>query len=445
MDKFHIVGGSSLRGEVLISGSKNSALPILFSSLLGGGLEIANVPSLRDIRTAFSLLSQLGIRAEPLFSENPEETPEEKNEKWSSSPSKDGWVERYRLSEDSVSAHEAPYDLVRTMRASILCLGPLLARRKRARVSLPGGCLIGARPVDIHLNAFVRMGAKISIDHGYIDAHTSGLTGCDIHLPYPTVTGTENILMAATLARGVTRIFNAAQEPEVNDLAISLNARGAHIEGIGTSSLKISGADSLVDGSHTVMSDRIEAGTFLVAGALLGDFLTIRNVDVSCLETLLGTLRDMGANFEEKDGSISISRILKPRGTSARTEPYPGFPTDMQAQILPLMAIAEGPSTVVETVFENRFTHVMEMNRMGANIDIHGSRAFVRGGAGLEGASVMASDLRASAGLVLAALIAKGESEIQRVYHIDRGYEKIETKLESIGARIKRVRGEEIS
>ena len=442
MDRFHIVGGSPLRGEVIVSGSKNSALPILFSALLGGGLEISNIPSLRDIRTAFSLLSQLGIRADPLVSADPEKTdltqgiPSHKN---------DGWPGKYRLLEESIEAHEAPYDLVRTMRASILCLGPLLARRKRGRVSLPGGCLIGARPVDIHLNAFVRMGAKISIDHGYIDAHTNGLTGCDIHLPYPTVTGTENIMMAATLARGTTRIFNAAQEPEVSDLAFSLIARGARIEGIGTSSIKITGVDSLLEAPYTVMSDRIEAGTFLVAGALLGEDLMIRNVDVSCLDSLLGTLRDMGADFQEKNGSVSISRIRKPRGTYARTEPYPGFPTDMQAQILPLMAIAEGPSTVVETVFENRFTHVMEMNRMGANIDIHGSRAFVRGGASLEGASVMASDLRASAGLVLAALIAKGESEIQRVYHIDRGYERIETKLESIGARIKRVRGEEIS
>ena len=442
MDRFHIVGGSPLRGEVIVSGSKNSALPILFSSLLGGGLEISNVPSLRDIRTAFSLLSQLGIRAEPLVSADPEKTDLTNGTSYHTN---DGWPGKYRLVEESIEAHEAPYDLVRTMRASILCLGPLLARRKRGRVSLPGGCLIGARPVDIHLNAFVRMGAKISIDHGYIDAHTSGLTGCDIHLPYPTVTGTENILMAATLARGTTRIFNAAQEPEVSDLAFSLIARGARIEGIGTSSIKVTGVDSLFEAPYTVMSDRIEAGTFLVAGALLGEDLTIRNVDVSCLDSLLGTLRDIGADFQEKNGSVSISRIRKPRGTSARTEPYPGFPTDMQAQILPLMAIAEGPSTVVETVFENRFTHVMEMNRMGANIDIHGSRAFVRGGASLEGASVMASDLRASAGLVLAALIAKGESEIQRVYHIDRGYEKIETKLESIGARIKRVRGEEIS
>jgi UDP-N-acetylglucosamine 1-carboxyvinyltransferase len=440
LDRFHIVGGSPLRGEVKVSGSKNSALPILFSSLLGGGLVIGNVPSLRDIRTAFSLLSQLGIRAQPLSV-----NPEEHRENSSISSASEEWAGKYRLSEESVSAHEAPYDLVRTMRASVLCLGPLLAKRKRARVSLPGGCLIGARPVDIHLNAFVRMGAKISIDHGYIDAHTSGLSGCDIHLPYPTVTGTENILMAATLARGSTRIFNAAQEPEVSDLAISLNARGARIEGIGTSSLKVTGVENLIEASHTVMSDRIEAGTFLVAGALLGDRLTIHNVDVSCLDSLLITLREMGADFQEDHGSISISRILNPRGTSARTEPYPGFPTDMQAQILPIMAIAEGPSTVVETVFENRFTHVMEMNRMGANIDIHGSRAFVRGGAHLEGASVMASDLRASAGLVLAALIAKGESEIQRVYHIDRGYEKIETKLESIGARIKRIRGEEIS
>jgi UDP-N-acetylglucosamine 1-carboxyvinyltransferase len=412
----------------------------MFSSLLGGGMEVGNVPSLRDIRTAFSLLSQLGIRAQPLFQEEKGEVSESS---WTFSDT-GNWPGKFFLSEENTTAHEAPYDLVRTMRASILCLGPLLARRRRARVSLPGGCLIGARPVDMHLNAFSRMGARISIDHGYIDANTDGLVGCDIHLPYPTVTGTENILMAATLAKGTTRIFNAAQEPEISDLAVCLNRRGARIEGIGTSSLKITGVDSLLPASHGVMADRIEAGTFMVAGALLGDPLTVQNIDVTCLSSLLGTLREMGADFEETPGSVTLGRIQKPCGTSVRTEPYPGFPTDMQAQILPLMSIAKGSSTVVETVFENRFTHVMEMNRMGANIDVHGSRAFVHGMSSLEGASVMASDLRASAGLVLAALIANGESEIQRVYHIDRGYERIEQKLEKLGARIKRVRGEDV-
>ncbi|MHB8422713.1 MAG: UDP-N-acetylglucosamine 1-carboxyvinyltransferase [Leptospirales bacterium] len=440
MDRFHIVGGTPLRGDVKISGAKNAALPILFSTLLGGGLEIGNVPSLRDIRTAFSLLGHLGIQAVSLpggtAPSMPSDTGGEETDEWSG---------HFRFSEVDESSYEAPYDLVRTMRASILCLGPLLARRKRARVSLPGGCLIGARPVDMHLNAFVRMGANISIDHGYIDANTEGLEGCDIHLPYPTVTGTENILMAATLAKGTTRIFNAAQEPEVTDLAISLNARGARIEGVGTSSIRIDGVSELSSGSHNVMWDRIEAGTFLVAGALLGDPLTVQGFDASILMSLMAALSEMGASFKMGHNSVTVSRIAMPEGTSVRTEPYPGFPTDMQAQILPLMAIANGSSTVVETVFENRFTHVMEMNRMGANIDIHGSRAFVRGGSTLEGACVMASDLRASAGLVLAGLIANGETVIQRVYHIDRGYERIELKLEALGARIKRVREEAAS
>ncbi len=437
MDRFHIVGGAALRGDVRVSGAKNAALPILFSTLLGGGLEIGNVPALRDIRTALSLLGHLGIQAVSLPGG---ETPFVALD--SAAEESGGWSGHFRLSDADESSYEAPYDLVRTMRASILCLGPLLARRKRARVSLPGGCLIGARPVDMHLNAFVRMGANISIDHGYIDANTDGLVGCDIHLPYPTVTGTENILMAAVLAKGTTCIFNAAQEPEVTDLAISLQSRGARIEGIGTSSLRIEGVPEISSCVHNVMWDRIEAGTFLVAGALLGEPLTVHGFDSSILMSLMVALSEMGASFESKDSSVTVRRIDSPKGASIRTEPYPGFPTDMQAQILPLMAIANGSSTVVETVFENRFTHVMEMNRMGANIDIHGSRAFVRGGAVLEGASVMASDLRASAGLVLAGLIANGETVIQRVYHIDRGYERIERKLEALGARIKRVREE---
>lgn len=439
MDRFHIVGGRSLSGTVSVSGSKNAALPILFSTLLGSRLEVSNLPALRDIRTALSLLSQLGIKAVSL-PEVDDDAPEGRP-KASERPA---WTGSFRIWEDQLGSFEAPYDLVRTMRASILCLGPLLARRKRARVSLPGGCLIGARPVDMHLSAFAKMGARISIDHGYIDANTDGLVGCDIHLSYPTVTGTENILMAAVLAKGQTRIFNAAQEPEVTDLALSLMCRGARIEGIGTSTLCIKGVEGLSPGTHCVMWDRIEAGTFLIAGALLGESMTVKGLDPSLLISLMTALSEMGASFDTNGESVTISRIENPKATSIRTEPYPGFPTDMQAQILPLMAIAEGSSTVVETVFENRFTHVMEMNRMGASIDIHGSRAFVRGGAVLEGASVMASDLRASAGLVLAGLIANGETVIQRVYHIDRGYERIETKLESLGACIKRVREEAV-
>lgn len=437
MDRFHIVGGRTLNGTVSVSGSKNAALPILFSTLLGGRLEVSNLPALRDIRTALSLLSHLGIKAVSL-----PEIDDDASEGRSAASEQPAWTGSFRIWENQLGSFEAPYDLVRTMRASILCLGPLLARRKRARVSLPGGCLIGARPVDMHLSAFAKMGARISIDHGYIDANTDGLVGCDIPLEYPTVTGTENILMAAVLAKGQTRIFNAAQEPEVTDLALSLMRRGARIDGIGTSTLCIDGVDGLSPGTHCVMWDRIEAGTFLVAGALLGESMTVKGLDPSLLISLITALSEMGAGFDTDGDSVTISRIERPKATSIRTEPYPGFPTDMQAQILPLMAIADGSSTVVETVFENRFTHVMEMNRMGANIDIHGSQAFVRGGAVLEGASVMASDLRASAGLVLAGLIANGETVIQRVYHIDRGYERIETKLEALGACIKRVREE---
>jgi UDP-N-acetylglucosamine 1-carboxyvinyltransferase len=400
-----------------VSGSKNAALPILFSTLLGGNLRVGNIPHLRDITTAIKLLVQLGVQAESI-----------------ASPA--DWTGSVSFSEMDLSPTEAPYDLVRVMRASILCLGPLLSRRRRARVSLPGGCLIGARPVDLHLHALQKMGARISIDHGYIDASTDGLVGCDIHLSYPTVTGTENILMAAVLASGTTRISNAAQEPEIADLANCLVARGAKISGIGSSVLEISGVAELRDASYDVMFDRIEAGTFLVAGALMGDPLTVSGVVPEQMSSILATLGEMGAEIEIMGDRITLSRVVSPQGATVMTDPYPGFPTDMQAQILPLMATATGPSTLIETVFESRFTHVMEMNRMGANIEVRGSHAFVRGECSLEGACVMASDLRASAGLVLAGLVAHGETVVQRVYHIDRGYERIEEKLSGVGGRI---------
>ncbi|MGC8528725.1 MAG: UDP-N-acetylglucosamine 1-carboxyvinyltransferase [Leptospirillia bacterium] len=431
MDAFRIVGGHPLRGSVRISGSKNAALPILFSSLLGGSFSLENVPCLRDVKTTLLLLEQLGLR----ISVRPEPLKESKG----FDHNEPIWSDLLEISEGATTSFEAPYDLVRTMRASVLCLGPLLARRKKARVSLPGGCLIGARPIDIHLKAFERMGARITIHHGYIDAETNGLEGCDISLPYPTVTGTENIMMAAVLAQGTTTITNAAEEPEIIDLANFLVARGALITGAGTSTIRIDGVERLDPVHYSVMFDRIEAGTFLVAAALLGEEVTIREVEASPLSSILDVLKAMGAEVAIHPGSITLGAIRHPRGLSLRTLPYPGFPTDMQAQILPLMAIAEGPSSVIETVFENRFTHVMEMNRMGANIEIHGSQAMVRGGSRLEGAAVMASDLRASAGLVLAGLIAEGETEVRRVYHIDRGYEAIEKKLEALGARIKRI------
>jgi UDP-N-acetylglucosamine 1-carboxyvinyltransferase len=291
----------------------------------------------------------------------------------------------------------------------------------------------------MHLKAFEKMGARITIHHGYIDAETEGLEGCEISLPYPTVTGTENILMAAVLARGITTIVNAAEEPEVKDLANFLVKRGAKISGAGTSVIRIEGVTELHDATYSIMFDRIEAGTFLIGAALLGETVNIDGVDPSPIASILDVLVAMGGEPVISEHSICMGAIRTPRGTSVRTLPYPGFPTDMQAQILPLMAISHGPSSVLETVFENRFTHVMEMNRMGADIEIHGSQAIVRGNNRLEGATVMASDLRASAGLVLAGLIAEGETEIKRVYHIDRGYEAIEKKLETLGARIKRV------
>ncbi len=424
MDAFRIVGGHPLRGTVRISGSKNAALPILFSSLLGGEFTLRNVPCLRDIRTTLSLLRQLGAHTEHL--DPPATSPSE-------------WTGTISISDRQTPDYEAPYDLVRTMRASVLCLGPLLARKRRARVSLPGGCLIGARPIDMHLKAFEKMGARITIHHGYIDAETDGLVGAEIALPYPTVTGTENILMAEVLARGTTTISNAAEEPEVADLAHFLMARGARISGAGTSTLRIEGVEALCETGYKIMFDRIEAGTFLVGAALLGDSVRIEGVDPAPLASILDVLLAMGAEPRIEEEAITLGAIRKPVGTSVRTLPYPGFPTDMQAQILPLMATASGPSSMIETVFENRFTHVMEMNRMGAEIEIHGSQALVRGGSRLEGAIVMASDLRASAGLVLAGLVAEGETEIKRVYHIDRGYEAIERKLELLGARIKRV------
>ncbi len=424
MDAFRIVGGHPLRGTVRISGSKNAALPILFSSLLGGEFTLRNVPCLRDIRTTLSLLRQLGIHMEQL------EPPV---------PSLPEWTGTFAISDRETPDYEAPYDLVRTMRASVLCLGPLLARKRRARVSLPGGCLIGARPIDMHLKAFEKMGARITIHHGYIDAETDGLVGAEIALPYPTVTGTENILMAAVLASGTTTISNAAEEPEVADLAHFLMARGARISGAGSSTIRIEGVEALRETAYTIMFDRIEAGTFLVGAALLGDSVRIEGVDPAPLTSILDVLVAMGAEPRIGEEAITLGAIRKPVGTTVRTLPYPGFPTDMQAQILPLMATASGSSSMIETVFENRFTHVMEMNRMGAEIEIHGSQALVRGGSRLEGAIVMASDLRASAGLVLAGLVAEGETEIKRVYHIDRGYESIERKLELLGARIKRV------
>ena len=430
MDAFRIVGGHPLRGTVRISGSKNAALPILFSSLLGGDFTLANVPCLRDIRTTLSLLRQLGIHTERL--DLPETSPLPGN------PQVD-WTGIFSLSDRDTPDYEAPYDLVRTMRASVLCLGPLLARKRRARVSLPGGCLIGARPIDMHLRAFEKMGARITIHHGYIDAETNGLEGAEIALPYPTVTGTENILMAAVLAKGTTTITNAAEEPEVTDLARFLSARGAKIEGAGTSTIRIEGVSELKKADYTTMFDRIEAGTFLVAASLLGERVRIDGIDPAPLRSILDVLLAMGAEPRIEGSTITMGAIPHPVGTSVRTLPHPGFPTDMQAQILPLMAIAHGSSSVIETVFENRFTHVMEMNRMGAEIEIHGSQAMVRGESRPEGATVMASDLRASAGLVLAGLVAEGETEIKRVYHIDRGYEAIEKKLESLGARIKRI------
>ena len=420
MDKLLIQGQKRLNGEVTISGAKNAALPILISSILTDDkLTLTNVPRLNDILTTQKLLKVLGVEVENNH-------------------------DQLILSAHLIKSFDAPYDLVKTMRASILVLGPLLARFGQATVSLPGGCAIGSRPVNLHIKGLQAMGAKIEINHGYIDASTmhlprKKLQGAHIYMDQVTVTGTENLMMAATLAEGETILENAAKEPEVVDLGECLIKMGAKIVGLGTDKIIIKGSDGLKGADHSIMFDRIEAGTFLVAGALLADELKCSGADVSKLDFVVQKWIDAGANIEHDANSITVKNGGNLKGVNVVTAPYPAFPTDMQAQFMTMNTVADGVSEITETIFENRFMHVQELQRMGAMIDIKHNTAIIRGIKKLEGANVMATDLRASASLVIAGLIAQGDTLIDRIYHLDRGYENLEVKLSQVGAAIKRV------
>ena len=426
MDCIRIVGGKELYGEISISGSKNAALPLLAASLLTDGtLRLNNLPNLADITSMIYLIEKLGVKTEMISTVAPS-----------------GELGRImELNGGDIRATTAPYDVVRKMRASILVLGPLLARKQVARVSLPGGCAIGSRPVDLHLKAMEQLGAKIELTEGYINAVApAGLTGAHVNFPSVTVGGTENILMAATLAKGETKLSNAAREPEIADLAHCLIAMGAKIDGIGTNTLYIQGVDHLNGANHTILPDRIEAGTYAVAAAITCGNILLRGTRVDLMSGALSLLTRAGVSFSEEPGGIRVSRSNKKLiGVDLMTEPFPGFPTDMQAQFMALMSIAEGASMITETIFENRFMHAPELSRMGADINIHGASAIIRGVPALSGAPVMATDLRASVSLVLAGLAAKGETIVSRVYHLDRGYERLEEKLALCGAEICRL------
>jgi UDP-N-acetylglucosamine 1-carboxyvinyltransferase len=416
MDKLQIVGGKRLNGDIAVSGAKNAALPILCAGLLtGGDLELSNVPRLHDVRTILKLLEQTGLKV----------TQDDEN---------------VTLNGANITSLEAPYELVKTMRASILVLGPLLARFGEAKVSLPGGCAIGSRPVDQHIKGLRQMGAEITIEGGYIHARCAKLKGARIHTDMITVTGTENLLMAATLAEGETVLENAAREPEVTDLANLLVAMGAKIDGIGTNRLAIQGVPALSGAAHAVISDRIEAATFLCAVAAAGGDITIRNTRTDILDVALEKLREMGVRLTVGDTWIRAQMDGRPTPASFRTTEYPGFPTDMQAQFMAVNTIASGHSSVTETIFENRFMHVQEMHRLGAQIRIDGNTAWIDGVPQLIGAPVMATDLRASASLVIAGLAAKGETLVDRIYHLDRGYDRMEVKLSAVGANITRIK-----
>ena len=416
MDKLLIQGGNRLSGEITISGAKNAALPILCASLLTADqLQLANVPNLHDVSTMLKLLRQLGLKA-----------------------TQDGHF--VMLQGDAISSLEAPYELVKTMRASVLVLGPLLTRFGEARVSLPGGCAIGSRPVDQHIKGLQAMGAEITIEAGYIHAKTKKLKGTRVVTDMITVTGTENLLMAATLADGETVLENAAREPEVTDLATLLVAMGAKIDGIGTDRLVIQGVDKLHGAEHSVIADRIETGTFLCAVAAAGGDVMLKNTRSHILDAALDKLREAGVILTSGDDWIRVQMAARPKAISFRTTEYPGFPTDMQAQFMALNSIAEGTSHVTETIFENRFMHVQEMNRLGAAIDVQGNTTIVKGVDKLVGAPVMATDLRASASLVIAGLVARGETLIERIYHLDRGYDQMERKLSAVGAKIERIK-----
>ena len=417
MEKLKVTGGCRLKGEVKASGAKNAALPILAASLLtADDLVLHNVPHLSDIRTMGKLLSGLGMTVE-----RPSDT------------------ETVRLNAKSLTTLTAPYELVKTMRASIVTLGPMLARFGEARVSLPGGCAIGARPVDQHIKGLQTLGAEVVIDHGYVVAKAKRLKGAHIVTDMVTVTGTENLLMAATLAEGTTVIENAAREPEVVDLANCLIAMGANIRGAGTPVIEVEGVSELHGATHSVLPDRIETGSFLVAALMTRGDVTVTHAAPHTLDIVLEKLREAGATVQTGDDWIRVSIDKRPKAVSVRTVPHPGFPTDMQAQFMALDTIAEGTGRITETIFENRFMHVPELQRLGANITVDGHTAVVTGVEALSGANVMATDLRASASLVIAGLVAKGETIVDRIYHLDRGYDHMEVKLAALGAQIERI------
>jgi UDP-N-acetylglucosamine 1-carboxyvinyltransferase len=417
VDRFRIHGGSPLEGEIAVSGAKNSALPALAACLLTDEpVTLDRIPPVRDIRTMIQLLEHIGARVDV-----------------------DGGLVTVRA--EKLERPEAPYDLVKTMRASSLVLGPLVARSGRSRVSMPGGCAIGARPINLHVSALEQLGAEIAQSHGYVEALApGGLKGSAVQFDRITVTGTEDVLMAAVLAEGETVIGNAAREPEVEDLAALLTKMGACIEGAGTSTVRVRGVRKLHGAEHTIIADRIEAGTFLIAGAMTGGDLLVTNCIPEHIAALSLKIRQAGAEVDDAGpGALRVRSVAKLRATDITTEEYPGFATDLQAQYMSMMTLAEGISFVTETIFENRFMHAQELARMGANIRVEGRRAIIAGVGELTGAQVIASDLRASASLVLAGLVARGETIVDRVYHIDRGYERIEEKLARAGARIERV------
>jgi UDP-N-acetylglucosamine 1-carboxyvinyltransferase len=416
MDKIIVEGGRPLKGQVTISGAKNAALPILVSSLLAEGANTySNVPHLKDVESIKLLLSNLGARTETQG-------------------------DKVFIDTGHILSCEAPYDLVRKMRASILVLGPMVARLQKARVSLPGGCAIGARPINLHLKGLAQLGADIKLEHGYVQAQAKKLKGADIYLDLATVTGTENLMMAAVLAEGTTILRNAAREPEIVALADVLTKMGADIQGAGTSVITIKGVTSLQPVSVSIMPDRIETGTFMIAAALTKGDITVIDCQPEHVGACAHKLRRAGAKISTHEKKIHIKGHDEIFSVDVKTQPYPGFPTDMQAQFMVLMSIASGISMIIETIFENRFIHVSELKRMGADIKISGNTAMVRGVSGLSGAPVMATDLRASASLILAGLVAGGQTEVNRVYHLDRGYEAIEQKFAELGAAIKRVK-----
>ncbi len=416
MDKLIIKGGKRLAGDVTVSGSKNASLPIFISTILAPGVnEISNVPFLRDINTTIKVLEQLGARVE-------------------------GNGNVVRIDTGPVANYEATYDLVKTMRASVLVLGPLLARFGKARVSLPGGCAIGARPINLHLKGLAAMGADINLTHGYVEAKARRLKGARINFDIATVGGTEHLMMAAATAKGETLLENAAREPEIVDLADVLVKMGARIEGAGTDTIRIKGVEGLFPAAHRVIPDRIEAGTFMIAAAITGGDVRIHDMRLEHLDALVFKLQDAGVEIANKDNVVRVKGPRKIRSVNIKTRPYPGFPTDMQAQFMTLMCLADSASVVSENIFENRFMHVSELLRFGADIVIEGNTATIKGVKKLSGAPVMATDLRASASLVLAGLAADNTTEVSRIYHLDRGYEALEKKLAGLGADIVRVK-----